>query len=257
MCRSTGRRCRSDVHVKWTTKRTTKSKPPFQPTCRYSRGALLPLGDYEKFLKEHRRFYDGARRNHEGVVASTTDAASKGRRGFLEEHDRASWLCPQWVSSTGFKLVVPKTILDRKVAAVVRRHRHVATTNTRRRVCGGAAVNSELPEAYARHLSLKMATKTSGVQEVVPGDATTTGGSLNRRSAVTSKDDVGIEDEPSKPKTPLLEVEESGTAEQTDVCEVSAAPQAPAAVNSGRKDCVKPRGRGQRHRAASVKFVGG
>ncbi|KAH7983843.1 hypothetical protein HPB52_014714 [Rhipicephalus sanguineus] len=120
--------------------------------------------------------------------------------------------------------------------AVVRRRRQVTTMNARRRVCNGAAVNSASPEAYARHLSRKTATKASVVQEVVPGDATRTGGSFKRRSAVASSDDVGIKDEPPKAKTPRLEVQESGTTEVTDVYEVSAAPQAPAAVDTKRKD---------------------
>ncbi|KAL1437338.1 hypothetical protein MTO96_001399 [Rhipicephalus appendiculatus] len=125
----------------------------------------------------------------------------------------------------GFEPVVSKTICNRN-EAVLRRHRHVTTTNTRRRVFDGAAVNTEPPEADARRLLRKTATMTSGVQEVVPADSTTTGGSLERRSAVASTDHIGINDERTKPKTPRLEVQDSGTAPPTDVCEVSAEPQA-------------------------------
>ncbi|KAL1437336.1 hypothetical protein MTO96_001397 [Rhipicephalus appendiculatus] len=213
----------------------TKSRATFRKTSRGNLGALLSMGDYEKLLEKNRWVYDGARKTHEAVVASTTDVASKRHYGCLEDYDHASLLGPHWISSMWYEPAICKTISNIKVA-VVRRRRHVATTNTRRRVFDGAAVNPEPPEVYARHLSRKKATKTSGVQEAVPGDATRTGGSLKRRSAVACIDDVGIKDESTKPKTPRLEVQDSRTAEPTDVCEVSAEPQAPAAVDPKRKD---------------------
>ncbi|KAL1437337.1 hypothetical protein MTO96_001398 [Rhipicephalus appendiculatus] len=214
---------------------STQSSPPFRPTSRYNLGALLSLGDYEKLLEKRRWFYGGARKTHEADVASTTDVASKRHHGCLEDYDHASRLGPQWISSTGFEPVVSKTISNREVA-VLRRHRHVTSTNTRRRVFDGAAVSTEPPEADAPRLSRNTATMTSRVQEVVLADSTKTGGSLERRNAVASTDDVGINDEPTKPKAPRLEVQDSGTAEPTDVCEVSTEPQAPATVDPEWKD---------------------
>ncbi|KAL1437339.1 hypothetical protein MTO96_001400 [Rhipicephalus appendiculatus] len=224
MDRSTDRRCHSRDQMDEATP-ATKSRAPFRPTSRDNLRSLVSLGDYEKLLEEHRWL-----KTHEAVVASTTDLASKRHHGCLEDYDHASWLGPQWISSTGFQPTVRKTISNRKVA-VVRRRRHVSTTNTRRRVFDGTAVNTEPPKAYERHLSRKTATKPSRILEVVSGDATRTAGSLKRPSVVASTDDVGINDERTKPKTPRLEVQDSGTVPPTDVCEVSAEPQAPAAVD--------------------------
>ncbi|KAH7940318.1 hypothetical protein HPB52_023032 [Rhipicephalus sanguineus] len=235
MDRSTVRRCRSHDQMDEATPATpmTKGRPPFRPTCRYNRGALPSLGEYEKFLEEHRRFYDSARKTHEAVVASTSDVAAKRHRGCLEHNDRTSWLGPQWASSTGFQPAARKTIADRKVA-VARRRRHVAATNTRR-LHDGAALSSRPLGANAQHFSEKTTKKASGVQEVVPGDVQRTGGN-KRRSEVTCTEDVGIKDQTPKTKTPRLEVRKSATAGPTDVCVVSAGPQEPAAIDSKRKD---------------------
>ncbi|KAL1432514.1 hypothetical protein MTO96_013269 [Rhipicephalus appendiculatus] len=77
---STARHCRSHDQKNQAIP-TTKSMPPFRPTCRYNRGALPSLGDYGTFLEEHRRLYDDARNMHEAVVASTTDSAANRHRG--------------------------------------------------------------------------------------------------------------------------------------------------------------------------------
>ncbi|KAH7982726.1 hypothetical protein HPB52_006864 [Rhipicephalus sanguineus] len=210
----------------------TKSWPPFGLTCRYNHGALPPLGDYGMFLEEHRRFFDGARNIPEAVVASTQDAAMNRRPNCLEDHGTASFLDLQWPLSKGLEPAVRKTILDRKLA--VGRPRRVAASNTWL-VCDGPAVKSVPADADALLLS-ETTTKTSALQEFTPGKAKRTGGSLKRRSAPKSTDDVGIKDESPKTKTPRLEVRGSGTVGPMDVCEVRAEPQAHAAMDSKSKD---------------------
>ncbi|KAL1432517.1 hypothetical protein MTO96_013272 [Rhipicephalus appendiculatus] len=242
--RHRGRQCRFRHQMDESTA-ATKSMPLFRPTCRYNLDDLPSLGHYGTCLEERRWFHDGARKVHEAVVASTTDAAANRHRGrqcrfrhqmdettpstksmppfrptcrynhcclpspgddgmFLEEHRRlydgarehdfTSWLGPLWVSCAVFELAFRNTISGRKKAVV--RCRRVATSNTRR-VCGGFAVNSEPPEAYAQHLSEKTMS-TPGLQEVVPGYATRIRGNLKRRSAATSTDDSGVENESPK-----------------------------------------------------------
>ncbi|KAL1432408.1 hypothetical protein MTO96_013167 [Rhipicephalus appendiculatus] len=244
--RSTGRQCRSHDQTDEATP-ATMSMTSFRPSCRDNLGALPSLGYYRKSLAEHRRFDDGARQMHEAFVTLTTDAAAKPHRGCLEDRDYTPWLDLQWFSSSAFQPAVRKTILCRKMAVVS--HRRVATTNTRR-VSDGSAVNSEPPEAYALHLSQKT-TNTPGLQEVVPGHTSRTGGSLKRRSAVTYTDGTGVKDESSTAKTPLLEVQESRTTGPTDACKVSAPSQAPAAVDSKTKDSrMKKLMDHRRHRAS-------
>ncbi|KAL1432511.1 hypothetical protein MTO96_013266 [Rhipicephalus appendiculatus] len=78
--RHRGRQCRFRYQMDGTTP-TTKSMPPFWPTCRYNLDVLPSLGHYGTFLEEHRWFHDGARKVHETVVALTTGAAAKRHRG--------------------------------------------------------------------------------------------------------------------------------------------------------------------------------
>ncbi|KAH7983898.1 hypothetical protein HPB52_015128 [Rhipicephalus sanguineus] len=180
----------------------TKSMPPFRPTCRYNRGALPPLGDYGKFLEEHMRLYDGARKTHEAVVASTLEAATKRHRGCLEDHNRASWLGSRCVSNTGFETAVRKTLSGRIVAVL--RRRRVATTNTRR-VCNGSVVKPWEGDAL---LLSEAITMSSELQEFIPGDVTITEENLQMRSAATSTSDVNIENVSLKTKTLRRQVQE-------------------------------------------------
>ncbi|KAL1432454.1 hypothetical protein MTO96_013212 [Rhipicephalus appendiculatus] len=180
MDRPTGRQCRSHDQTDEAAP-ATRSMTPFRPTYSCNRDALPsagdckmpmvpPLGYCRSSMEEHRRLYDGARKMHDAVVASTTDAAANRHRTCLEERDCTSWLDLQWFSSSAFQPAVRKTISGWQMAVV--KHRRVATTNTQR-VCDGSAVNSEPPESYALHLSEK---KTPGLQEVVLGDSPRIGG---------------------------------------------------------------------------------
>ncbi|KAL1437363.1 hypothetical protein MTO96_001423 [Rhipicephalus appendiculatus] len=207
----------------------TKCWSPFRPTCHYNRGAVPPLGDYGMFLEGHGWFYNGERKIHEDVVASTQDAATNRHRSCLEDHGSAS--CPnlQWGPSAGLESAVRETILDRNLA--VGRRRRVATT---RRVCDGSAVKSLLAEVDALLLS-ETATKIPALLEVIPVEANRTGGSLKKRSAPTSTLDIGTDELP-KTKAPRLEVRESGTAGPSHVCEGRAEPQPHAAMDSKSKD---------------------
>ncbi|KAL1432513.1 hypothetical protein MTO96_013268 [Rhipicephalus appendiculatus] len=68
--RHRGRQCRFPYQMDGTTP-TTKSMPPFWPTCRYNLDIPPSLGHYGTFLEEQRWFHDGARkkgaRNRRGV----------------------------------------------------------------------------------------------------------------------------------------------------------------------------------------------
>ncbi|KAL1425265.1 hypothetical protein MTO96_019413 [Rhipicephalus appendiculatus] len=158
---------------------STKSRPPFRPTCRNNPEDLPPLGDYQRFLEEHRRYYDSARKTHEAVVASTTDAASKRHCGCLERSDRASGLGRQWVSSTGRS----KAPFAGPTRTEGWPSSDVVFASPRRLLDHSATV---LPLAQIhwkprRGTFSEKTTKTSGVQEVVPADDAQRSGGNKRR----------------------------------------------------------------------------
>ncbi|KAL3207144.1 hypothetical protein MRX96_010461 [Rhipicephalus microplus] len=161
--------------------------------------------------------------------------APKPHPACIDDYYNDSWLGPQWLPAKVFEPAVEKTMSSSKVA-LFSLHRDGTTTHTPGGDFDGADFDCDQPEAYVQYLFFETEMKTDVVQEVIPANATPTGGSLKRPSTVASTDDIGIKDEPTKHKTPRLEVQNFGTTGPTNVYEVSATCQAHPATDIEMED---------------------